>query len=389
MRLRSLHSWTFFPWDFCNRRDKLKRGLFYVASIIFSEYFYFVISSRCWNPVGYFGHHEVGKIWDWNRKGQKWIFRLEVNLALDLVKEWAFLISELFGDLGAGSPHLRPQKDTWWDKWLVLGEALKGGQVVLTLALKRQPHLASGWGHAQWAEGTSFWGCSATSIVLSSCLLWPLSSSCAPSPPWGVQIGGVSGESPVSIGLLSLLGGIHEWEESGTQVSSWRLLCCRKAAFGSNPAYPWGALGGGPGLLLSPNLWGSGPELVCSAGSAVSTQNWRREGGWKGGQEARWRSHIRSTFSSAASSVINLIVWFLTPLSTFSNWLSSNVPKDRFCPLPFKSWKSSFTYLVRWDKIICDLLFISSAHHCYLTSIYKLCSTIWPWVLRYKSIFQI
>lgn len=300
-----------------------------------------------------------------------------------------------WGPGGGQSPPTTPER-YMVGQWLVLGEALKGGQVVLTLALKRQPHLTSGWGHAQWAEGTSFWGCSGTSIVLSSCLFWPLSSSCAPSPPWGVLIGGVSGESPVSIGLLSLLGGIHELEETGTQVSSWSLLCCRKAAFGFNPAYPWGALGGGPGLLLSPNLWGSGPELVCSAGSAVSTQNWRRE---EGREEARWRSHIRSTFSRAASSVINLIVWFLTPLSTFSNWLSSSVHKDRFCPLPFKSWKSSFTHLVRWDRIACDLLYISSGethrpffiivHHCYLTSIYKSCSTIWPWVLRYKSIFQI
>lgn len=262
-----------------------------------------------------------------------------------------------WGPGGGQSPPTTPER-YMVGQWLVLGEALKGGQVVLTLALKRQPHLASGWGHAQWAEGTSFWGCSGTSIVLSSRLLWPLSSSCAPSPPWGVLTGGVSGESPGSI------GGIPESEESGTQVSSWRLLCCRKAAFGSTPAYPWGALGGGPGLLLSPSLWGSGPEPVCSAASAVSTQNWRREGVREGGQEARWRSHIRSTFSSAASSVINLIVWFLTPLSTFSNWLSSNVPKERFCPLPFKSWKSSFTYLVRWDNIVCDLLFISSAHHC-------------------------
>lgn len=34
--------------------------------------------------VGCFDQHELGKIWDWNRTGQEWLFSLEVNLTLVL-----------------------------------------------------------------------------------------------------------------------------------------------------------------------------------------------------------------------------------------------------------------------------------------------------------------
>lgn len=46
--------------------------------------------------------YEIGK------DRQEWIFSLEVSVALELTKEWAFLISELFGVWK--DPQLSPQE---------------------------------------------------------------------------------------------------------------------------------------------------------------------------------------------------------------------------------------------------------------------------------------